>query len=111
MDDKRLSKNLKLKGDKKGFFSSKSRKVNYVICVLNGLSVLNVIENAGGALEEWYIQQIVSTFNCPFLSFKGIFWTSLCFSSYKSDRITKMFPLFSFSFACAYIESMFPFIL
>ena len=77
MDNKRLSKILKLKGDK-GFFSSKSRKVNYVICVLNGLSILNVIENAGGALEARYIEQIVSTFNCPFLSFKGIFWTSLC---------------------------------
>lgn len=70
MDNKRLSKNLKLKGDKKGFFSSKRRKVNYVICVLNGVSVLNVIENSGGALEARYIQQIVSTFNCPFLSFK-----------------------------------------
>jgi hypothetical protein len=68
---------LKLKDEKKGFFSSKSRKVNFVIFVLNGVSVLNVMENAGGALEARYIEEIVSTFNFPFLSFKGIFWTKL----------------------------------
>jgi hypothetical protein len=69
---------LKCKGGKKGFFSSKRRKVNFVICVVNGLSVLNAMENARGDLEARYIEAIVSTFNCPYLSFKGIFRTSLC---------------------------------
>lgn len=68
---------MKHKGYKKGFFSSKSRKVNFVIYVVNGLSVLNEMENTG-ALETEYIETIVSTFNCPFLSFKGIFQISLC---------------------------------
>lgn len=31
------------------------------------------MENAG-ALETQYIETIVSTFNCPFLSFKGSFY-------------------------------------
>ncbi|CAJ2670091.1 unnamed protein product [Trifolium pratense] len=69
-DTQRLSKSLKCKGGKKGFFSGKSRKVNFVICVLNGLSVLNVMENARGDFEAQYIEAIVSTFNCPYLSFK-----------------------------------------
>ncbi|KAL6547906.1 hypothetical protein OROHE_009611 [Orobanche hederae] len=42
-DTQRLRKSLKCKGGKKGFFSSKSRKVNFVICVVNGLSVLNIV--------------------------------------------------------------------
>jgi hypothetical protein len=69
-DSQRLSKSLKCKGGKKGFFSSKRRKVNFVICVVNGLSVLNAMENARGDLEARYIEAIVSTFNCPYLSFK-----------------------------------------
>lgn len=77
IDSQRLRKSLKHKGDMKGFFSNKSRKVNFVICVINSLLVLNAMENAG-ALEDKYIETIVSTFNCPFLSFKGIFQTSFC---------------------------------
>ncbi|XP_073222768.1 uncharacterized protein [Cicer arietinum] len=69
IDSQRLRKSLKHKGDMKGFFSNKSRKVNFVICVINSLLVLNAMENAG-ALEDKYIETIVSTFNCPFLSFK-----------------------------------------
>ncbi|RDX90830.1 hypothetical protein CR513_27262, partial [Mucuna pruriens] len=68
-DNKRLKKNLKDKAYKKDYFSSKTRKVNSVIYVVNGLLVLKAMENAG-ALETQYIETIVSTFNCPFLSFK-----------------------------------------
>lgn len=69
---------MKCKADKKDFISSKSRKVNFVIYVVNGLSVLNAMKSAAGALEAQYIKTVVSTFNYPFLSFKGIFQTSLC---------------------------------
>ncbi|CAJ2670094.1 unnamed protein product [Trifolium pratense] len=69
-DTQRLSKGLKCKGGKKGCFPSKSRKVNFVVCVLNGLSVLNVMGNARGDFEARYIEEIVSTFICPYLSFK-----------------------------------------
>ncbi|AES79090.1 putative P-loop containing nucleoside triphosphate hydrolase [Medicago truncatula] len=71
-DNQTLTESLKCKGNKKGFFSSKSRKVNFVIYVLNGLSVLNMMENADGAFKARYIEEIVSTFNFnnPFLSFK-----------------------------------------
>lgn len=68
-DNQKLRKSLKRKDNKKGLFSSKSRKVNFVIYVVNGLSVLNAMENTS---ETQYTETIVSTFNCPFLSFKGI---------------------------------------
>ncbi|GAU13376.1 hypothetical protein TSUD_175280 [Trifolium subterraneum] len=75
-DSQRLSKSLKCKSGKKGFFSSKRRKVNFVICVVNGLSVLNAMENARGDLEAQYIEAVVSTFNCAYLSFK-VYWQIL----------------------------------
>ncbi|KAI5430190.1 hypothetical protein KIW84_034676 [Lathyrus oleraceus] len=79
IDNQRLCESLKCKGDdKKGFISSKSRKVNFVIYVVNGLSVLNAMKSATDASEAQYIKTVVSTFNYPFLSFKGIFQTSLC---------------------------------
>lgn len=68
-DNQGLRKSLKVKALKEGYFSSKTRKVNFVIYVVNGLLVLKAMENAG-ALETQYIETIVSTFNCPFLSFK-----------------------------------------
>lgn len=46
-------------------------KVNFVIYVVNGLSVLKSLENAG-ALERGYTDMVASSFNCPYLSFKGI---------------------------------------
>ncbi|XP_057437124.1 uncharacterized protein LOC130729393 isoform X2 [Lotus japonicus] len=66
-DNQKLRKSLKHKDNKKGLFSSKSREVNFVIYVVNGLSVLNAMENTS---ETQYTETIVSTFNCPFLSFK-----------------------------------------
>lgn len=68
-DNQGLRKSLKVKARKKGYLSSKTRKVNFVIYVVNGLLVLNAMENAD-ALETQYIETIVSAFNCPFLSFK-----------------------------------------
>jgi len=62
---------LESKAHNKGYFSSETRKVNFVIYVVNGLLVLKAMKNAG-ALETQYVETIVSTFNCPFLSFKGI---------------------------------------
>ncbi|CAL5191929.1 unnamed protein product [Lathyrus oleraceus] len=71
IDNQRLCESLKCKGDdKKGFISSKSRKVNFVIYVVNGLSVLNAMKSATDASEAQYIKTVVSTFNYPFLSFK-----------------------------------------
>ncbi|QCE11464.1 P-loop containing nucleoside triphosphate hydrolase [Vigna unguiculata] len=68
-DDERLRTILESKAHNKGYFSSETRKVNFVIYVVNGLLVLKAMKNAG-ALETQYVETIVSTFNCPFLSFK-----------------------------------------
>ncbi|XP_047167884.1 uncharacterized protein LOC124836740 isoform X1 [Vigna umbellata] len=68
-DNERLRKSLESKAHKKGYFSSETRKVNFVIYVVNGLLVLKAMKNAG-ALETQYVETIVSTFKCPFLSFK-----------------------------------------
>lgn len=76
-----MRKSLKGKAHKKGYLSSKTRKVNFVIYVVNGLLVLKAMEN-DGALETQCVQSIVSTFNCPFLSFKGICRSSFCVSPF-----------------------------
>lgn len=68
-DNQTLRQSLEVKAYKKGYFSSKTRKVNFVIYVVNGLLVLKALQNAGD-LETEYVETIVSTFNCPFLSFK-----------------------------------------
>ncbi|CAL0302796.1 unnamed protein product [Lupinus luteus] len=68
-DDRRLRKSLKCKAHKKGFSPGKIRKVNFVIYVVNGLSVLKELENTDGS-ERQYTETIISTFNCPYLSFK-----------------------------------------
>ncbi|RYR50254.1 hypothetical protein Ahy_A07g036860 isoform A [Arachis hypogaea] len=78
-DSRILKKSLKCKARKNGFISSKIRKVNFVIYVVNGLSVLKSMKDTG-ARERQYIETIVQTFNSPFLSFKGIFKTIICFS-------------------------------
>lgn len=54
-----------------GYRSSKIRKVNFVIFVVNGLSVLKSIENDEDGLEN-YTRMIASSFNSPYLAFKGI---------------------------------------
>ena len=77
-DNRILKKSLKCKAHKKGFFYSKIRKVNFVIYVVNGLSVLKAMENTG-ALETQYSETIISTFNSPFLSFTGICKTRFYF--------------------------------
>ncbi|XP_016198307.1 uncharacterized protein LOC107639347 isoform X1 [Arachis ipaensis] len=68
-DSRILKKSLKCKARKNGFISSKIRKVNFVIYVVSGLSVLKSMKDTG-ARERQYIETIVQTFNSPFLSFK-----------------------------------------
>ncbi|KAK7395423.1 hypothetical protein VNO78_15981 [Psophocarpus tetragonolobus] len=64
-DNRRLRESLK----EKCHSSRKTRKVNFVIYVVDGLLVLKEVENSD-SLETQYLQTIVSTFNCPFLSLK-----------------------------------------
>ncbi|MED6126511.1 hypothetical protein PIB30_079248 [Stylosanthes scabra] len=68
-DSRILKKSLKCKARKNGFISSKIRNVNFVIYVVNGLSVLKSMEDTG-AREREYIETIVQTFNSPYMSFK-----------------------------------------
>ncbi|XP_028795575.1 uncharacterized protein LOC114751080 isoform X2 [Neltuma alba] len=68
-DDQRLKKLLKHRACKTDFFFSKRMKVNFVIYVANGLSLLKSLENTG-ASERGYADMVASTFNCPYLSFK-----------------------------------------
>ncbi|MED6109195.1 hypothetical protein PIB30_031297 [Stylosanthes scabra] len=68
-DSQILKKSLKCKARKDGFISSKIRNVNFVIYVVNGLSVLKSMEDTA-AQERQYIETIVQTFNSPLLSFK-----------------------------------------
>ena len=62
---------MKCKALKSGYASCEIRKVNFVIFVVNALSVLKSMDNDEDA-EENYIQLIVSAFNCPYISFRGI---------------------------------------
>ncbi|KAE9617986.1 hypothetical protein Lalb_Chr03g0041361 [Lupinus albus] len=68
-DDRRLRKSLKCKAHNKGFSRNKIREVNFVVYVVKGLSVLKELENIDNS-EKQYTETIVSTFNCPYLSFK-----------------------------------------
>lgn len=47
-----------------------TRKVNFVIFVVSGLSVLNAMDN-GDEADDGYENMIFTMFNCPFLSIKG----------------------------------------
>ncbi|KAK4268235.1 hypothetical protein QN277_024920 [Acacia crassicarpa] len=68
-DDQSLKKLLKKRACKTGCFFRKRMKVNFVIYVVNGLSVLKSLENTG-TLETGYTDMVASTFNCPYLPFK-----------------------------------------
>ncbi|KAF7825847.1 uncharacterized protein G2W53_017011 [Senna tora] len=68
-DSHSLKKLLNHRTYKTGYLPSKRRKVNFVIYVANGLSVLKAMENSG-TLEAQYTNTVASTFNCPYLSFK-----------------------------------------
>ncbi|CAJ1794130.1 unnamed protein product [Sphenostylis stenocarpa] len=67
-DNERLRKSLESKVHKKDH-SSQTRKVNFVIYVVNALLVVNAMNDSSDS-ETDYIETIVSTFNYPSLSFK-----------------------------------------
>ncbi|XP_054783019.1 uncharacterized protein LOC129290306 isoform X2 [Prosopis cineraria] len=68
-DDQGLKELLKHRARKTGCFFSKRMKINYVIYVVNGLSVLKSLETTG-ALDRGYTDMVVSSFNCSYLSFQ-----------------------------------------
>ncbi|CAJ1942427.1 unnamed protein product [Sphenostylis stenocarpa] len=67
-NNERLRKSLESKVHKKDH-SSQTRKVNFVIYVVNALLIVNVMNDSSDS-ETDYIETIVSTFNYPSLSFK-----------------------------------------
>ncbi|ONH92802.1 hypothetical protein PRUPE_8G196400 [Prunus persica] len=68
-DSQSLRTMMMCKARDDGYLSSEIRKVNFVIFVVNGLSVLKAIESDEDA-ETRYTQMIASAFNCPYLAFK-----------------------------------------
>ena len=53
-----------------GWQSCKTRTVNFVIFVVDGVTVLKSMEGDGPAYVQ-YMQMITRAFKCPCLSFKG----------------------------------------
>lgn len=82
-DGSSLRTRMKSKARQSGYDSSRTRMVNFVIFVVNGLSVLKSMDSDEVAGRK-YNKLIVSTFNCPYLSFKGI------------RRLSALFHLISF---------------
>lgn len=68
-DSSSLKMALKCKARESGSSFSKIRKVNFVIFVVNGFSVLRSM-NSDKEEDKNYIENVVKTFNCPYLSFK-----------------------------------------
>ncbi|KAL9235633.1 hypothetical protein vseg_010377 [Gypsophila vaccaria] len=68
-DDPRLKTSLKCKAQQSGTPSSQIRKINYVIFVVNGLSVLRSM-NSRKEEAKRYMELVTQTFSCPYLSFK-----------------------------------------
>lgn len=75
-----LRARVKCKARNNGSLSKEIRKVNFVIFVVNGLSVLKTMDD-DGVSEKEYTKLIASAFKCPYLSFRGI---RLCFSFFTS---------------------------
>ncbi|XWS36597.1 hypothetical protein CRYUN_Cryun20dG0098300 [Craigia yunnanensis] len=68
-DDSSLRRRMKCKTRELGWKSCKTRKVNFVIFVVDGVTVLKSMEGDGPA-EIQYMQMITKAFKCPYLSFK-----------------------------------------
>ncbi|KAK6937850.1 hypothetical protein RJ641_031358, partial [Dillenia turbinata] len=68
-DSSSLRTRLKCKAQKNGFLCGEVRMINFVIYVVNGLSVLKSMEG-GDAEDKQYMDTIYTTFNTPYLSFK-----------------------------------------
>lgn len=70
-DDGILESRMKCKARQIGDQNAKVRMVNFVIMVVNAISVLESMER-GHAETKRYTKIIAEAFNNPFLSFKGI---------------------------------------
>ncbi|PON59353.1 AAA-type ATPase [Trema orientale] len=68
-DGPSLRTRMKFKAIKNSCVSSERRKVNFVIFVVNGLSVLKSMINDEDA-DKQYTELIASAFNCPYVSFR-----------------------------------------
>ncbi|KAM7496247.1 hypothetical protein LguiA_020661 [Lonicera macranthoides] len=68
-DSSSLKTTMKRKARQNGNCSREIRMVNFVIFVVNGLSVVKSMD-ADDEPDAYYTQMIASVFNCPFLSFK-----------------------------------------
>lgn len=68
-DGLNLRTRMKSKARWIGYDASKVRMVNFVIYVVNGLSVLKALDSKE-AEDKHYTQLVASTFNSPYLSFK-----------------------------------------
>ena len=68
-DSSNLHVRMKRKMHQNGLASYERRTVNFVIFVVNGLSVLKCLESYGA--DTQYTQMVVELFSSPFLSFKG----------------------------------------
>lgn len=66
-----LRNRMKCKARKIGCEPSVIRKVNFVIFVVDGLAVLKSVEG-NSDVQKQYNQIVATTFNCPYLSFRGI---------------------------------------
>lgn len=64
-----LKARLKCKA-RRSFFSSQGRPIDFVIFVVNGLSVLESLNSADEKKKKEYSQMIATNFNNPWLSFK-----------------------------------------
>lgn len=85
-DSPSIRARMKCKARQSGYNSSKTRLVNFVIFVVNGLSVLKSIDSCDDGASQFYIQTIAEMFCCPYLSFRG--------------------TAHSLSFACNYLMNM-----
>lgn len=63
---------IKSKARRSGNLSGKARVVNFVVMVVNGLSVLESMDSYDEG-KKLYNQMIAKEFNNPYLSFKGNF--------------------------------------
>ncbi|KAG5567224.1 hypothetical protein RHGRI_002698 [Rhododendron griersonianum] len=68
-DSSSLKTRLKCKARQSGYGSHEIRMVNFVIFVVNGVSILKSMY-ADDEAEKQYSEMVATTFSCPFLSFK-----------------------------------------
>ncbi|KAF8014666.1 hypothetical protein BT93_H0466 [Corymbia citriodora subsp. variegata] len=68
-DDSSLRKRMRCKARWSGHPFSVIRRVNFVIFVVNSLTVLKSMDNNHDGQSQ-YMQLIANTYNCPYLSFK-----------------------------------------